>query len=108
MRISDWSSDVCSSDLQIVDLGRLHRVDQADQRRGIGHVAVMQEEADAGFMTVLIEMVDTPGVDLGGWRLVKKHSRQEIQQHLGKHGANLYGGPSPQRDLVCNGEVSQC
>src|SRR3546814_8158258 len=40
MRISDWSSDVCSSDLQRVDAGRRRESGQADRFSGIGRAAV--------------------------------------------------------------------
>src|SRR3546814_13610995 len=65
----------------------------------------MQEEADAGFMTVLIEMVDTPGVDRGRAPLDAMHRIAAIQQHLGEIGAILSGGPGNQRDFVGHGEV---
>src|SRR3546814_4677157 len=43
MRISDWSSDVCSSDLRRHDL---IRVRHGEQQR-LGHVALEQERAGA-------------------------------------------------------------
>src|SRR3546814_12098057 len=45
MRISDWSSDVCSSDLTGADIGAERRTDAA-QRRGGGSQAF--DEAHAG------------------------------------------------------------
>src|SRR3546814_5544385 len=51
MRISDWSSDVCSSDLRRLHVEQLHR--RAQQRRGIPQlhrthrVQMMQQLADA-------------------------------------------------------------
>jgi hypothetical protein len=48
---------------EIVYLVRLHLLDDADQAGGIGEVAVMQDEAPPRFVRVLIEMVDTIGVE---------------------------------------------
>src|SRR3546814_14586029 len=58
MRISDWSSDVCSS-----DLGLLHRVktrDEANDRRILVHaesVAELRPRAGTGLELVAIEAV---------------------------------------------------
>src|SRR3546814_12684183 len=51
MRISDWSSDVCSSDLS--DLGRRqrHAVGRAARLAAGGHIA-----ARIGFVEILLEM----------------------------------------------------
>ena len=48
---------------EIVDLVRLHLLDDADQAGGIGEVAVMQDEAPPSFVRVLIEMIDTIGIE---------------------------------------------
>src|SRR3546814_16780087 len=39
MRISDWSSDVCSSDLQMPATARVHGGDELEARR-VGHMGV--------------------------------------------------------------------
>src|SRR3546814_14887869 len=51
MRISDWSSDVCSSDLEVVALA------QAAAESGGGYVAHMRSEADR-FLEALDETID--------------------------------------------------
>src|SRR3546814_3125900 len=45
MRISDWSSDVCSSDLLLddraaIDIGGVHLVPYLDLRDGLGRIAL--------------------------------------------------------------------
>src|SRR3546814_15833511 len=58
MRISDWSSDVCSSDLratrQVDDLGRLRLdlrialvIGEANQSVGVGHVQIIAHQRHA-------------------------------------------------------------
>src|SRR3546814_12467097 len=54
MRISDWSSDVCSSDLELVDAGDdhlhgegEHHREHADQRDADGGQAIVPEGARA-------------------------------------------------------------
>src|SRR3546814_14301383 len=49
MRISDWSSDVCSSDLQCVELGLLRPARQ---------VAIQDQVADIQKIAVLRKLVD--------------------------------------------------
>src|SRR3546814_4212424 len=61
MRISDWSSDVCSSDLLAVE-----RDDAAERRRRIGAVRALISLADAGFVDG-----DTAGV-----RVLDDHARR--------------------------------
>src|SRR3546814_3085710 len=46
MRISDWSSDVCSSDLALLDKGRLKEPDLARARR-------LQEETGGNLLSLL-------------------------------------------------------
>jgi hypothetical protein len=48
---------------QIVDLGRPHLLDDPDQAGAVGEIAVVELEADIGFMQVAVEMVDAPGVE---------------------------------------------
>src|SRR3546814_7149706 len=52
MRISDWSSDVCSSDLEAGDRGRGHAVprgrDEERRRGGTSHARLRSEERRVG------------------------------------------------------------
>src|SRR3546814_17164298 len=52
MRISDWSSDVCSSDLAIIDIaevesGLVHREAETGERIGLGAGAVVEVDVAA-------------------------------------------------------------
>src|SRR3546814_16823975 len=46
MRISDWSSDVCSSDLDRAALAVFHRVERQHPRRRLGDAAERTDEVD--------------------------------------------------------------
>src|SRR3546814_17123891 len=59
MRISDWSSDVCSSDLQDV-AGDAEIFDRAGERK-----AVRRDDADVGFAVDEILGVEFLGIDRG-------------------------------------------
>ena len=48
---------------EVVDLVGLHLLDDADQVGGVGQVAIVQEEARAALVRVLVEMVDPGGVE---------------------------------------------
>jgi hypothetical protein len=48
---------------KIVDFGRLHFLDNADEIGRIGHVAVVQEKPHAGAVRVLVQMIDPRGVE---------------------------------------------
>src|SRR3546814_4172476 len=83
MRISDWSSDVCSSDLRVDD-GRLDVGD--DPRLGQSDAEPVQPLADEGQVLVL----GAPGQDLvaddeqaggnGGSRLVRPRSEEHTSE----------------------------
>ncbi len=47
---------------EIVDFGRLNSLNKPDEVRGVGHIAVMQEEGRGMLMGIKIEIVDTFGV----------------------------------------------
>jgi len=88
---------------QVVDLGRPHLLHQADQVGGVGHVAVMQEEAHALLVGVDIEVVDPAGVEGGGPPLEAVHDVALAEQELGQIGAILAGGAGDQGDLLAHG-----
>src|SRR3546814_14477571 len=66
MRISDWSSDVCSSDLEVPDLGGelVHQVDvgiEAQVARSLDH------EVALGLAVLLLQLVEpVPQRSVGG------------------------------------------
>src|SRR3546814_6992180 len=96
MRISDWSSDVCSSDLIAFGVRQQVAAGQFQLRAAIGHVArrerhvVVRRQIDvdrfadieAGFLGVCEHRIDRKSVvsgtsvsvrvDLGGRRIIKK------------------------------------
>jgi hypothetical protein len=47
---------------KIVDLVRLHLLNDANQTAGVGHVAIVENKLPAGHMRVLVEMIDTVGI----------------------------------------------
>src|SRR3546814_3942295 len=48
MRISDWSSDVCSSDLKVVDLAEAERRSSGRSTPALGSMQALIEEGEAG------------------------------------------------------------
>src|SRR3546814_5161055 len=73
MRISDWSSDVCSSDLDLVahrGLGLRRRADEDDAGgvQRLDELRVLREEAEAGvhrFGAALLRRRDDPVDQIG-------------------------------------------
>src|SRR3546814_15356717 len=92
MRISDWSSDVCSSDLLVLGLRREFRIGQLDRHdRGQSFTHVVASERDllllqrARFFRIVDRKSVVSGksvsvrVDLGGRRIIKK---KQISNHI--------------------------
>src|SRR3546814_1845888 len=87
MRISDWSSDVCSSDLDRVDI----RADEGDAGlfEGSGELAVLRQEAiarmhrlGAGLLAGRDDLLDDQ-VALGGSRQIGRAScRERVCQYV--------------------------
>src|SRR5438105_13771632 len=50
---------------EVVDLLRPHLVDQPRQPGGVGHVAVVEDQAKVGLVWVLVEVIDAARVDGG-------------------------------------------
>jgi len=48
---------------QVIDFVRLHLLDDADQIGGVGEVAVVEDEVAVFHVRVLVEVVDTVGVE---------------------------------------------
>ena len=51
---------------EIVDLVRLHFLDDADEVGGVGHVAIMQRQPYVLLMRILVEIIDATGVERRG------------------------------------------
>src|SRR3546814_17817429 len=93
MRISDWSSDVCSSDLAVrvqraeqgqvvrrpvaVQVERVGRLDQVEDQRQVGVVEVRTRDRQAVEIgrASCRERVWSVRVDLGGSRIIYKQKR---------------------------------
>src|SRR3546814_11966706 len=106
MRISDWSSDVCSSDLRIAFLGhllaavedhqqicrdrRLHALEPAHQYRQLLAIArfvgrTQQMAIGVGDRKSVVEGKSVSvRVDLGGRRLIKKTEQTTLKCHTQK------------------------
>src|SRR3546814_19293109 len=88
MRISDWSSDVCSSDLHRVGkqagdggLARARRTPEDDR----GEAAGGDHAADRPLRdrkSVVKGKSVTVRVDLGGRRIIKKKQTKQCDQHI--------------------------
>src|SRR3546814_11077495 len=94
MRISDWSSDVCSSDLQVLEellgharvLGQVRegdlRLDHPELGQVAGGVGVLGAEgrAEGDRQSVVSGRGVSVRVDLGGRRIIKKEKQTETMQ----------------------------
>ena len=85
---------------QIVDLVRLHLLDDPDQARAVGQVAVVQHEPDVGLVRVLVEVVDPPGVEGRRAPLDAVDHVALAQQQFGEVGAVLPGHAGDQCDFA--------
>jgi hypothetical protein len=74
---------------KVVDLIRLHLLDDPDQVGAVGEVAVVQREAGIALMWVLVEVVDPGGVEAAGPPLDAVHAVALLQQQFGQVAAVL-------------------
>ena len=81
---------------QVVDLVGLGLLHDADQVGGVGQVAVVHEEAHAGLVRVVVEVVDAVGVEQAGAALDAVHHVALLEQVLGQVGAVLPGDAGDQ------------
>src|SRR3546814_3219852 len=86
MRISDWSSDVCSSDLDVGRTGREH-IAQVQHHHAIavrhheGHVMLHEQTRAAGLAAYLLDhLAKTRRLELtqARARLVEQHARKSV------------------------------
>jgi hypothetical protein len=78
-------------------------LDDPDQAGAVGEIAVVELEADIGFMQVAVEMVDAPGVENRGASFDAVDFIALSQQQFGEIGAVLSGHAGHQCDLVGHG-----
>ena len=88
---------------EIVDLGRLDLLDDADQVGAVGEVAVVELEADVGLVQVAVEVIDPSGVEGRGAPLDAVDDVALAQQQFGEIGAVLSGHAGDQCDFVGHG-----
>ena len=81
---------------EIVNFVRLNLLDDANEVRRIGEVAIMQEKANAGLMRVMIQMIDTIGVDQRRPPLHAMHDIVFGKEKLGEERAVLPGDAGDQ------------
>ena len=74
---------------QVVDFIGLHLLDDANQAGGVRQVPIVQDELAAGFVRVLVEVVDAVGVEQAAAALDAVHLVALVQQELGQVGAVL-------------------
>ena len=74
---------------QVVDLVRLHLLDDAHQAGGIGQVAVVERELAVVDMRILVQVVDAVGVEQAAAALDAVHLVAFLEQQLGQIGTIL-------------------
>ena len=91
---------------EVIDLGRLHFLDDADQVCRVRHVAVVQAELDVGFVGVPIEVVHACGVERRRAPLDAVNFVAFGQQKLGEVSPILAGDAGDECDLFGHCECS--
>ena len=51
---------------EVVDLIRTHIIEQCGERTGVGKVCVVEKESGIGLVNILIDVIETVGVEAGG------------------------------------------
>src|SRR3546814_13153888 len=89
MRIIDWSSDVCSSDLQVGGRGRSARKRRWPAWWSSSDEPLYSGDELSGVVTVgLVQALVEPSVEKGEPRRVERSAgRRELGQHLAAGGA---------------------
>jgi hypothetical protein len=85
---------------EVIDLVRLHFLDDTDQVGGVRQVAVVQAQARVFFVRVLVEVLDAPGVEGRRTPLHAMHHVALFEQQLGQVGAVLTGDAGDECDLT--------
>src|SRR3546814_10608947 len=90
MRISDWSSDVCSSDLsaQEAELRRCPRLHDEEQRVRASRQTLMQEAAKWGFTRVRLDQSGSAQWLFASWNAEQAVTREKrcSGKDRGRHG----------------------
>src|SRR3546814_15802207 len=108
MRISDWSSDVCSSDLQHSDLGAAQIGKVAPARRNFAKEVLLQHMEEEGRCDQDTEDADAgePGPDGegSGASLELGNETSEARQSQAGHGSEDRGDRQVRRERKSAGE----
>jgi hypothetical protein len=81
---------------QVIDFIGLHRLEDPQHAGGIGHVAVMQDEAAASDVRILVQVIDALGVEERRAPLHAMDDVSLVEQELGQIRAVLAGDSSNQ------------
>ena len=84
---------------QVIDFVGLYLLDDFGEVQRVGHVAVVEDEALAVHMGVLVEVVDAFGVERRGAAFDAVHEVSFFEQELGQIGSVLTGNPGNQRNF---------
>lgn len=76
---------------EVVDLVRLHFLQDAGEVGGVGEIAVVELEAGVVDVRVFVDVIDALGVEQGGAALDAVHFVTLFEQEFGKVGAVLAG-----------------
>ena len=85
---------------QVVDFVGPDLLNQPDQVGGVGQVAIVEEEPRIGFVRVLVDVVDTLGIEGRGSTLDAVDLITLAQQQLREKRPVLAGHPGNQRHTV--------
>ena len=78
---------------QVIDLIRLHFLDDADEIGRIRQISVMQAQPDIALMRILVEMIDAVRIERGRAALDAVNLVALAEQQLSQVGAVLAGDP---------------
>ena len=91
---------------EIVDLLRLHLLNDANQVGGVRKVAIVQDHAAVRLVRIAVQMVDPIGVERRGATFDAMHLVALIEQELGEICAILPGDACHERTLpLVNGHT---
>src|SRR3546814_20615250 len=85
MRISDWSSDVCSSDLKRKSPSRSHRLAVLARRPGVARNPALETSAEA--VPTWPFCLDPPGIPANRWRSEERRVGKECVSKCRSRGS---------------------
>ena len=85
---------------KVVDFVGLDLLDDAHQAGTVGHVAVVQGETPVLDMRILIQMIDTVGIEQRTAALDAVHVVALVEQEFGEIGAVLAGDAGDECDFI--------